>query len=326
VLRRVLIGFTAGLVVLAVALVSTAPSALVNRAPVPHLDGDLTRWLAAREYRAGLEGAIIPGTEKRIRWYRGLENSKTPLSIVYLHGFSATRQEIAPVEEMVADALGANLFETRLSGHGLEHNALLDVRAEDWLNDAAEALSIGAAIGEKIILMGTSNGATLALAMVGHPSMEPVSTLVLLSPNFGPRDTNAEFLTWPGGPQLASLVVGESKSWAPRNELQARYWTTTYPMDSVIEMMRLVKYVRGRLPLQISQALLTFYSPADRVIDTRRMLDSLGQIESPRKQLIVIEGSGDSSNHVLAGNILAPENNRLFADRIVGFVLGANPQ
>lgn len=320
-LRKILTGTLAALVVLAVFLVARAPSALVNQAPVPRIKGDLDAWLADSERAAGAGGTLIPGTEKRVRWFQGRGNTRTAHSVVYFHGFSATRQEIAPVPELVADALEANLFETRLTGHGLQSHPLAGVRAEDWLEDAAEALSIGAAIGEKIVLMGTSNGATLALAMTGHPAFEPVSTLILLSPNFGPRDQNAELLTWPGGPELAYMIAGETRTWKPHNTLQARYWSTSYPMDALVEVMRLVDYVRGKLPMDLSQSLLMIYSPADTVVDTTRITSAYQQIHSRHKLLVDIPGSADPGNHVLAGNILNPGNTRPFADCIAAFVL-----
>jgi hypothetical protein len=43
-------------------------------------------------------------------------------------------------------------------------------------------------------------------------------------------------------------------------------------------------------------------------------------MDSPRKQLVAIPGSGDSSNHVLAGDILAPENNLAIAEQIIAFI------
>jgi alpha-beta hydrolase superfamily lysophospholipase len=103
-----------------------------------------------------------------------------------VHGFSATRQEIAPVPERVAAALGANLFETRLAGHGRERDGLVDVRAEQWLDDGRELLGVGRALGERLTLIGTSTGATLALALASHPDFRVVDSLVLISPNFGP--------------------------------------------------------------------------------------------------------------------------------------------
>lgn len=318
--RRISLGFLAFLALLAIILVMVAPEALVNEAPAPAIKGDLTEWLEGKEREINAHEALIPDTAKSIRWYLGRKNSKTPYSLVYLHGFSATRQEIAPVGELIADALGANLFETRLTGHGFQHHALEGVRAEDWLADAAEALTVGAAIGNHVIVMGTSNGAALALAMTGHPSFEKVSTIVLLSPNFGPSDTSAELLTWPGGPQLAYLVAGDTRSWLPNNELQAQFWSTTYPMDAVIEMMRLVKYVRSLLPMQLEQDLLMFYSPADTVVDTARITTAFNEIDSARKQLIAIPSSSDPSNHILAGNIMAPENTLPISQDIIQFI------
>lgn len=318
--RRPAIAFAAALLVLAGAAIATAPPELANRARAPELRGSLDAWLAANERAAADRSPIIPGAEKRIRWFDGRRDSRTGLSVVYLHGFSATRQEVAPLGQLVADALGANLFETRLSGHGHSENPLAGVRAEDWLEDAAEALAIGAAIGERVVLMGTSTGAALALAMAGHPAFDHIGAVVLLSPNFGPGDTGAEFLTWPGGRQIAHLVAGETRTWQPHNALQGRYWSTAYPMDAAMEMMRLVKYVRGRLPMRLDAPLQVIYSPADRVVDTGRILAAYEQIDSRGKELVALPGSGDPANHVLAGDILAPENNGTVSHLIVAFV------
>ncbi len=308
------------MVVLVASALATAPSALVNQAQGPLISGELDKWLALRERDASSQAPLIDGTEKRIRWYRGQSGTTTRYAIVYLHGFSATRQEIAPVAEVVADALGANLFETRLSGHGLQAGAMAGVSAEDWLNDAAEALAIGNEIGENLIVMGTSTGATLALAMVNHPSFERVSSLILLSPNIALRDSNSELLTWPGGPQLAYMVAGDTRSWTPNNELQARYWTTSYPTDALVEMMRLVKYVRNQLPMEIPQSLLVFYSPEDSVVDPAAITSAFGQINASRQQLVPIAGAGDPSHHVLAGDILSPGNNEAVTEAIVRFI------
>lgn len=307
---------------LTTAAVTSAPPALVNDVAPPEVGADAGAWLAAAEREAGAGGAIIPGTEKRIRWYGGRDGRVTPYSIVYLHGFSATRQEIAPVGAMLADALGANLFETRLTGHGLSAAPLAGVRAEDWVADGAEALAVGARTGERIILMGTSTGATLALAMADQAAFDKVAALVLMSPNFYPRDGGARLLTWPGGPQLAALIVGETRTWTPANAAQARYWSTSYPLAAVVEMMRLVAHVRDSLPLTVSVPLLTFYSPNDSVVDVDEIGRSLSRITSPLKRTVLIERSGDPGNHVLAGDILAPANNRRVVDEIVRFVEG----
>ena len=78
------------------------------------LGEDLDLYLAAEE---GEYDDIIPGTQKRIVW-AGEAGARTTFSIVYIHGFSATSEEIRPVPDNVAEALGANLYYTRLAGHG----------------------------------------------------------------------------------------------------------------------------------------------------------------------------------------------------------------
>ena len=312
--RRVLTALSAAVAILVLAALASAPASVEHIAAVPNLDEPLDAWLAARETAANRRSPLIAGTEKRIRWYADRVDSRAPLAVVYLHGFSATRQEIAPVGELIADGLGANLFEPRLRGDA--GHRVVDVAV------TREALTIGAAIGEEIVLVGTSTGATLALAMAGHPAFDAVCCVVLLSPNFAPLDGSAEILTWPGGPQLAALMVGETRSWTAHNARQEQYWSTTYPMDAVVEMMRLVKLARRKLPLGLEQSVLTLYSPDDQVIDVERIRAALGQIDSPRMETVEIRQSGDPSNHVLAGDILAPANNRLVADHVVHFVTG----
>ena len=66
-------------------------------------------WIAEGEAR---HDDLVPGTEKTVVWADSTSRSSTPLSLVYLHGFSATRQEVYPLAEELARSLGANLFLT----------------------------------------------------------------------------------------------------------------------------------------------------------------------------------------------------------------------
>jgi pimeloyl-ACP methyl ester carboxylesterase len=147
------------LALLALVVFLLTPSALVNSAVQPSLPADIESYIAERERTADERYGLIPETGKRIRWQASRQ--PTEYAVVYLHGFSATRQAFAPAAELVADALGANLFETRLAGHGRVSEPMADFHAEDWLDDAAEALTIGTRIGRKVVVIGTSTGADL---------------------------------------------------------------------------------------------------------------------------------------------------------------------
>jgi esterase/lipase len=316
--RRLLVIVAAAALLGAVVFLNTPP-ALVNAAVAPELPEDIEAWLADRERQVAAQYALIPETEKRVTWY-GEPGERTAWVVVNLHGFSATRQETAPLAERVAASLAANLFETRLSGHGHGEQPLHAVRAEDWLEDAAEALAIGARLGEKIVVIGTSTGGTLALAMSDHDTAAAVSDLVLLSPNLRPRDAKAAWLTRPAGPLIAKLVNGDTRSWEAHNEQQARYWSTSYPIDAAVEVMRLVDSVQSRLPMQLEQDLLVLQSPDDKVVSPEATRQAFERISAPRKRLIEIGNAEDPSNHVLAGDILSPASTDTIAAEIVAFV------
>ncbi len=287
------------------------------------LPDNLDTWLQQTEREVSDRFGLVPGTEKRITWFG--EHKQTPYSVLYLHGFSATRQETAPLAEIVATKLGANLYETRLTGHGRVREQLAGVLAEDWLQDAVEALTIAARLGERVIVIGTSTGATLAAAMLGHPAMDAVDTLIMISPNFAPRDTDALWLTRPAGPLIAKMLVGDTRSWEPHNELQGRYWSTSYPTTSAIEMMRLVGLANRHLPADIEQRLMMFYSSRDSVIAPAAALSVFEETGAPQKAAIEIIDVGDPSHHVLAGDILSGTTTQQIADDIVEFILHPSP-
>jgi len=287
------------------------------------LPDDLDKWLDQNERQAADRYGLVPGTEKRIT--RIGDGNRTPYSVLYLHGFSATRQETAPLAATVAHALGANLFETRLAGHGRENGLLANVRAEDWLRDAVEALTIAAQLGERVIVIGTSTGATLAAAMLGHPAMHAVDTIVMLSPNFVPNDPGAAWLTRPAGPLLARLLVGETRSWEPHNDAQARFWSTTYPTASAVEMMRLVDLANRQLPAAVPQRLLMFYSQDDTVVSAAAAVAVFEKTIAPQKAAMEIVDPGDPSHHVLAGDVLSKQKTREIANDIVEFILRPVP-
>ena len=318
--RRRLLVIAAAAALLGGAAWLTTPPALVNAAAGPQLPQDIEAWLADTERQVAAQYALIPDTEKRVTWH-GEPGTRTRYAVVNLHGFSATRQETAPLAERVAAALGANLFETRLTGHGHTVQPMQDVHAEDWLDDTAEALAIGARLGDEVIVIGTSTGGTLALAMSDDPAAATVSDIVLISPNVQPSDANAAWLTRPAGPLIARLIAGDTRSWTAHNEQQARYWSTSYPIEAAIEVMRLVDLLNAKLPMRLEQNLLVLLSPRDTVVSPEATKRAYERIEAPRKALVEIEDAGDPSNHVLAGDILSPGSTDEIATLIVDFVL-----
>ena len=74
---------------------------------------------------------IVDGTQKKVRWYQE-QSKKTEYAIIYLHGFSASSQEISPTTETLSDKLKANAFYTRLTGHGRSDDAMAEASLDAW--------------------------------------------------------------------------------------------------------------------------------------------------------------------------------------------------
>lgn len=296
----------------------TAPS-------LPTAGGDaavLEPWLAAAESRFP---DIVPGAEKTIVWAHP-DRRRTPLAVVYLHGYTATRQEVAPLCDQLAAALGANLYYTRLAGHGRAPAAMGEATAEDWLRDAAEALAIGRMLGERVIVVGTSTGGTLALWLAQRPEAADIAAQILVSPNLGPRDERSTLLAGPWGYQLQRWLIGEEYRWQPANERQAKYWTWKYPARALVPMMALVKSVRDSPLEDIRVPTLVIHSPKDSVVSPARIEAAYARLGAPVKRIVKVEDSEDRAHHVLAGDILAPSGTAALLAPMLDFVRGAAPQ
>ncbi|MFZ9477341.1 MAG: alpha/beta hydrolase [Steroidobacteraceae bacterium] len=272
----------------------------VPAVPIPAAPAALETYLAASEQR---HPDIVPGAEKTIVWAHA-DRRKTPLSIIYLHGFSASRQEVAPLCDELGAELGANVFYTRLAGHGRSPKAMGDVQGNEWLQDATEALAIGRELGERVIVVGTSTGGTLAL-WLAQRDRERIAALVLISPNLGPRGAGAELLAGPWGAQVLRVVMGPEHRWEPANAAQARYWNWQYPSVALLPMMALVKNVRESPLESITTPTLVLYSPQDQVVEPGETERAFARLGAARKRLQAVTDSADRSSHVLAGDILA---------------------
>lgn len=281
------------------------------------LGADLDAHLAASEAQFT---DIIPGAKKRIVW-AGAKGAKTPLALVYLHGFSATAEEIRPVPDEVAKALGANLYFTRLTGHGRTGDAMAEARAGDWLEDTAEAIAIGRQLGDKVVLVGTSTGATLAALAATDPALaDGVAGIVMVSPNFKVASAAAVILDLPFARYWGPMVAGKTRSFEPVNKDHAAYWTTSYPTVALFPMAALLREARTEDYGQAKMPLLVIYSPDDKVIDPAAIApitDAWGG--AVQLEALTMAAGDDPYAHVIAGDILSPGQTEAVVALITGW-------
>ncbi len=284
------------------------------------LEGGVDTYLAAQEARFD---DITAGVEKQVVWVKA-DKSAAPWSVVYLHGFSATAQEIRPVPDAVAQALGANLVLTRLKGHGRAGAAMAEATVAAWMHDVAEALTVARKVGSKVLILSTSTGGTLAAAAaLDEALMEDVAGIVMVSPNFGVNNALAPLLTWPAAQYWMPLLAGETRSFRPANAAQGKYWTTTYPSVAALPMAALVKKVVGLDFAKATVPALFIFSDADAVVRpdiTREVAAAWG---GPAQINAVITGpQDDPSAHVIAGDILSPNQTAPTVAMIVKWAKG----
>jgi alpha-beta hydrolase superfamily lysophospholipase len=276
---------------------------------------DLDLYLRQREAQ---HPNVRPDLAKTILWNDPGSRAATALSLVYIHGFSASRKDISPVVETLASRLRANAFFTRLAAHGSTIGAeFATVRTQDWLDDAREALAIGRRIGERVILIGTSTGAMLATMAALEDNSPRVAALVLLSPNFGIRDWRAKFISGPLGRVLAQIIIGGEYSFRPDSRGHAEFWTSRYPSQAIVALMDLVNYGRALHLDNLKVPTLIIYTDKDTVIDTKAIQDRFDEITGSPKLLVDLP---EASRHELTGDALAPDTVRPVLRQIMSFL------
>jgi len=202
---------------------------------------------------------VKPDNEARIVWADS-SKKKTKYAIVYLHGFSASQMEGDPIHRRFAEQFGCNLFLARLADHGIDTTeTLLQFTGDRFWESAKDALAIGKAIGDKVILMSTSTGGTVAL-MLAAEFPDDVFALINMSPNIAINDPAAFLLNDPWGLQIARLVIGgHYREWIA-SEDRAKYWNNKYRLESLVQLEELVEYTMNKETfVKVKQPSLTLY-------------------------------------------------------------------
>jgi alpha-beta hydrolase superfamily lysophospholipase len=293
---------------------------LASRFKSETIGADLDVWLEEQEQAFP---GIVPGTEKQVIW-AGAEGEKTPTAIVYLHGFSGSSVDIKPVPDLAAEALGANLFYTRLTGHGLGGPALGAATPEAWIDDTAEALAIGRRLGDRVLVIATSTGGTLATMAMADPDVsQDVAGLVLISPNFRMKSTKARILDLGYAPVWAPWLMGPEYSTTPTSQAHETYWTTSYPTSALFHVAALIRAALTIDPTTIEVPLLVLYSPNDQVVEQARTVSFLEDWGGPiRWEPREMTDQDDPNSHMITGDIRSPSQSTATVATILDWAEG----
>lgn len=295
------------------------PTVPKTRVPVNASAAELEKWLVAHEKDVD---SIIDGAEATILWAN--EPGITDLCFLYIHGFSASRQETAPLTDQMAAQFNANIVYTRLAGHGLDRGAM-QASAEQWLQSVVDSWEIASRIGKRVVLVATSTGAPLAIWLNEHLAQKgKVHSIIFVSPNFKIRNPFSFVLTWPWAQSWLPLMVGREHSWEPESELAGRYWTNRYSVQAMIEMQKIVDWAVKLTPTTQNIPLATLYMVDDPTIDHEAAIDFHHAWDADYKKLHTVDVDAENPQHVFVGDITAPHRVDSTVKVCVDFLQAAN--
>lgn len=271
---------------------------------VPDIPLDqLDRWLTESESQID---DLVEGTEACIQWADTSAPAQTDLSFLYLHGFSATWHETAPVTEQIASQFQANVVQGRIAGHGTGASGML-TPSEEWLQSTIDQFEIAQRIGKKVVIVATSTGAPLAVWLATQSSIQQkLHACLFMSPNFRTRSPFGFLLTWPWSKYWIQFFLGKERRWEPSSEAEARCWTHQYSTLSLIQMQKTVDWANKQNYENIETPLAMMYMENDATIYPPAAIKVFERWGGQHKQLSRVTIDGDAVEHVFAGNITAP--------------------
>ena len=265
---------------------------------------------------------VIEGCEKCITWADPSTKQKTPFCVVFLHGWSASRQEGRPVVGRMAQHLRANLFSGRLPGHGRKRPAndtknpasreahitppdgealANETKPRDMFLTALDALRVGLALGDKVILVGISTGGVLTTwlsALLSSddlfqdgsssgPKLDPslrerIVSMILISPAYALshplypvlKHGFAALRVLPlirdfARKTLIQAVTGTHRDIPHDNDDHYRFCTLHYPSTAVLNLVDIL-YEMEIIPFpDITMPILMIGNPQDPVANFR---------------------------------------------------------
>lgn len=231
--------------------------------------------------------------QARIVWFND-KPEKTPCSIVYLHGFTASQGEGYPIHRDIARRYGCNLYLSRLYGHGIDKDAFRDMTMEKLIDSAVNAYAIGRKTGREVILMGTSTGASLAIIIASL--FKEVKGIIAYSPLIDFQEMKARLIHSPYFRFLITRLarfqyIHKGNSSTPEEK---QYWYSDYHINGLISLNDFIQtYMKPEIYQKVTQPFFLGYYYRDKkekdpTVSVKKMMSMYRQLGTPsdRKKMI----------------------------------------
>lgn len=228
---------------------------------------------------------LKPDNEARIIWNDSI-GERTGISVVYLHGFSASQEEGDPLHTSVAKRYNANLYLARLDDHGrADSMSFENTMPQDLINSANEAIDIGKQLGDTLIVMSCSTGGTLSAYLASF--RDDIDALVMYSPNIDLYDKKSELLLKPWGMEIAEQVFGGEYVTIQYDDNAIKYWNDAYHINGTFMIRNLLDQTMTKEVFESIEipVFLGYYFKdeeySDHVVSVPDMIDFYNAISTP---------------------------------------------
>jgi pimeloyl-ACP methyl ester carboxylesterase len=251
------------------------------------------------------------GNQARVVW---ADSAATPTEYVllYLHGFSASQEEGAPLHTDIAERYGMNLYLSRLIDHGrLDSNTFKGITPADFVKSAWEELAIAQTLGEKVIIMSCSTGSTLSAYMAAQPGSN-IHSQIMYSPNIDVYDPTAELLLYPWAKEIMDVVIGGDYRSIDYPPAAAAHWTPVYHTDGIVALKHLLEQtMTDETFAAITQPLFMGYyykseEEQDMVVSVEEMLGFYDKVGTEASQKVKV-AFANAGHHVISSHVMSSD-------------------
>jgi len=280
---------------------------------------------------------LQPDAGSAVLWFNGQRDTRTDVVLLFLHGWSASVQEISPVDLNIARGLRAHLLRYRLTGHGIApHERGGDMMRDEatcraLLSDAGVAFQLAALLGKRVVLVGCSTGATLSAWLAVQPWAAPlVTNLLLISPCFSllrPSRQIYRRLRWPFLLLPRAIVVpalhkvtGRVNRIPYKSVAQAQCWTLIYPTEASLNAIGVFVTAETAVdPSRLRVPVFVWACPQDPTADYRITEEWCQAVPLCCLEAVTTD---NAQKHNITGDIQNPSTVECISTRALELTLG----